>query len=167
MKKRGTKSIKAIMLVSITLLMMFGMVTNCLAASKVFNFNGTNLYSESSKKRAAKILSLKRKKNGSFTHYYSGHKIVIAGNTGSKYTRYPRKILYLKNSGNKKLRFLGIKIGDSRKTVIKKAKKAGYGYYYDAKRTNGRCVGPYYSGFECKYKNNRLVSWVYRYQYTS
>jgi uncharacterized protein YccT (UPF0319 family) len=109
-------------------------------------------------KKLAKKLGLKKKSNKNYALYYKGNNIII-GTNGSK-INYPKKYTYVYNKGNKNFTFYGLKIGDTRSKIEKKLKKNHYTVTY----TKGNVItyGPWYGGFELKFKNNKLVSWKYQ-----
>lgn len=159
-KKNLSRSIKRISILLLMIIIIFGTETNCFAASKIVSFDGVNFLHADKLTKAAKALGLKQKRNRLFSIYYSGKKIIIGRNP--RVENSSRKMLYIKNTGNKKLRFYGVKIGDSRSAVRKKMKKSPYRDVLN----NGTAFGPPYLGFRLKYKNNKLVSWTYVYTYT-
>ena len=120
-------------------------------------------YNSSSPARLARKLGLKKKSSRKFKKYYKGKKVVVGWNSGS--ASYPKKYVYIKNSGNKKFTVYGVKIGDSKKTVKKKMNKVSW-LYSSGSRTLQ--YGPDYDGYTFKFnRKGKLISWTYQIYPTS
>ncbi len=159
------KALKRLMIPILSITLMCSCMISTLdvyAANKTINISGKYLgYSSTDtipkmKKLKKRIGGMSRKKNKAYPAYYaSGKKMKIGVNkdaSAENNTNY----LYISNSGNKRVKLLGVKIGMSAKKAKKKLIKAGL--YPENRRV-------YYWGDAAvvilKIKKNKVVGYKY------
>ena len=113
-------------------------------------------------KKFARKMGMKKQHSSKYkTAYYKGRKLKIGVNYVDPSVTRP--FFYFENSGNKKVRFNGVKIGDTKDTVSRKV----YGNFI--KKKKNKYVSSYGGGFIFTwiFKNGRLSKWSYKASYTS
>lgn len=106
-------------------------------------------------KALAKKLGAKTKKRKAYpTFYASGNKMAIGVNTDA---HWPNSYVYIRNTGNKKVSLLGVKIGMTKKKV-KKVLESQYFRTYDKGKTymfgNAERIKP-------TYKDGKVSAYTY------
>ena len=89
--------------------------------------------------------------------YYSGNKITVGLNLDARYGSAKNIYLIIENTGNKNVKYYGIKIGDSKATVLKKLKQMRY-KTYDGGETYSNANA---FTFAPVFKNGKLKSFKY------
>ncbi len=112
------------------------------------------------------IGGMKTKKNAAYKNLYKVGKKMYIGANNRKNAAYPRKLVYIKNNGNKKVRYYGVKIGDSYTTVKRKLSKY---HMVGVQVKSGVYVFAYSdaSSLQAVFRGGKLRSFTYIYAYTS
>lgn len=110
------------------------------------------------KKAVKKIVGVKAKSSSVYPDlYYTGKKMTIGLNLNAEYGTKAKNYIYIKNTGNKKVKYYGVQIGDSKSAVAAKMKNAGMRTY-----NNGKV---YWWGnaayVKLTYKNGKVSAYTY------
>ena len=136
-----------------------GSMRNAYRKAGPYDLKNCHYWASNGGNSMAVLLGLSRRRNASYpTFYYTGQNVVVGANKDASY--YPSNVFYAANRGNRLLRYYGVVIGDSKAVTESKLRRAGFS-------REGTGWGPGYACFIPKYRNGRLVFWVYRLQCTA
>lgn len=117
-------------------------------------------------KLSSAIGGMNPKKNAAYRNFYKVGKKMYIGANNTKNAAYPRKLVYIKNNGNKKIRYYGVKIGDSYSIVKQSLAK----YHMTGVRVKNDVYvfsNSNASSLRAVFRSGKLRSFIYIYSYTS
>lgn len=134
------------------------------AAGKAVNLTmedvSSRISARKAKKLARRIGGMRKIRSSKYrTACYKGNKVYIGVNNVNPSPTRP--FLYIRNNGNRRLKYKGVKIGAGKSSVDR---KFGTGW---KSGKNQYVYGPAGFTLRCWFKNGRLKKWTYTAAYTS
>lgn len=112
------------------------------------------------------IGGMRARRNTNYRNFYKVGKKMYIGANNSENAAYPRRLTFIKNNGNKKIRYYGVKIGDSYSRV--KRKLARYHMSsFKIKKGVYTFANSNAESLKTVFRNGKLKSFTYVYAYTS